>query len=272
MHCECSQATAEALWMFTGNCWCIANVRMQLLMHCECSHATADALWMFTHNCWCTVNIHTQLLMHCECSHTTADALQMFTCNCWCTVNVHMQLWMFACNCWCTVNVHRQLLMLSYTVSLSSSVFFFSFFSFLLFLLHFTSWLTEFALPGYGYNGQKTHNYSVLLSNVMFSVFNFSWCNGEQLSISPRHLKNFFCSSSISSCPRMRRMHVTGRVDCFRYVCAIQTHRQSTLCFTIYMCVPYRLIDKVFCVLQYMYTYVRVSYCVLFYWYLLCSR
>ena len=43
---------------------------------------------------------------------------------------------------------------------------------------------------------------------------------------------------------------VTGRVDCFGCVC-----------------VPYRLKDKVFCVLQYMCTYVYVLYCVLVYWY-----
>ena len=48
---------------------------------------------------------------------------------------------------------------------------------------------------------------------------------------------------------------VTGRVDCFRCVCA-----------------PSRLKDKVLCVLQYMCTYVHVLYCVLFYWYILCSR
>ena len=113
----------------------------------------------------------------------------------------------------------------------------FFFFLFLL-LLHFTSWLTKVALPGYGYSGQKTHKYSVLLSNVMFSVFNFLSCNGEQLSVLPRHLKNCLCSSSISNCPRTMMMHVTGMVDCFRCVCILKTHRQSTLCFTthVYLC------------------------------------
>ena len=72
----------------------------------------------------------------------------------------------------------------------------------------------------------------------MFSVFNFLSCNGEQLSVLPRHLKNCLCSSSISNCPRTMMMHVTGMVDCFRCVCILKTHRQSTLCFTthVYLC------------------------------------
>ena len=140
--------------------------------------------------------------MHCECSQETADALWMFTGNCQCCLLLFLSLLLF------------------------------------LLLLHFTSWLTKVALPGYGYSGQKTHNYSVLLSNVMFSVFNFLSCNGEQPSVLPRHLRNFLCSSSISNCPRTMMMHVTGMVDCFRCVCALKTHRQSALCFTthVYLC------------------------------------
>ena len=38
------------------------------------------------------------------------------------------------------------------------------------------------------------------------------------------------------------------------------------------VCVPSSLRDKVLRVLQYMCTYVHVLYCVLFYWYVLCSR
>ena len=45
-----------------GEVSCLYHLR-HVRLYCECSHTTADALWMFTCNCWCTVNVHRQLPM-----------------------------------------------------------------------------------------------------------------------------------------------------------------------------------------------------------------
>ena len=50
-------------------------------------------------------------------------------------------------------------------------------------------------------------------------------------------------------------MRVTGRVDCFGCVCVPSRLSRSKIKYSVFMC-----------------TYVHVLYCVLFYWYLLCSR